>query len=100
MDLLSVDSLTDSQVETLLDEGERWAELNRAGSNSHAPLEGRIIFNLFYENSTRTLMSFSVAAQRLGAQVVTLPVEHSSAKKGETLGDTARTLNACGPMGW
>ena len=99
MDLLSVDSLTDSQVETLLDEGERWAELNRAGSNPHAPLEGRIIFNLFYENSTRTLMSFSVAAQRLGAQVVTLPVEHSSAKKGETLGDTARTLNAMRPDG-
>ena len=97
MDLLSIDSLTDAQVETLLDEGQRWAELNRAGSSTHVPLEGRIVFNLFYENSTRTLMSFSVAAHRLGAQVVTLPVEHSSAKKGETLGDTARTLNAMRP---
>jgi len=97
VDLLSIDSLTDAQVDTLLDEGERWAELNRSGSGTHAPLESRIVFNLFYENSTRTLMSFSVAAQRLGAQVVTLPVEHSSAKKGETLDDTARTLNAMRP---
>ncbi|MEO6255836.1 MAG: aspartate carbamoyltransferase catalytic subunit [Sphingomicrobium sp.] len=97
MDLLSIDSLTDAQVETLLDEGQRWAELQRAGRDTHAPLEGRIIINLFFENSTRTLMSFSLAALRLGAQVVTLPVEQSSAKKGETLDDTARTLNAMRP---
>ncbi|MEO8175309.1 MAG: aspartate carbamoyltransferase catalytic subunit [Sphingomicrobium sp.] len=97
MDLLSIDSLTDAQVETLLDEGLRWAELQRAGRDVHAPLEGRIVVNLFFENSTRTLMSFSLAALRLGAQVVTLPVEQSSAKKGETLDDTARTLNAMRP---
>ena len=99
LDLLSIDSLTDAQVDRLLDEGERWAELNRDGGGTHAPLEGRIVFNLFYENSTRTLMSFSVAAQRLAAQVVTLPVEQSSTKKGETLEDTARTLNAMRPDG-
>ena len=97
MDLLSIDSLSDDQIATILDEGERWAEANRKGDARKAALQDRIVFNLFYENSTRTLMSFSVAALRLGAQVVTLPVEHSSAKKGETLDDTARTLNAMRP---
>ena len=97
MDLLSIDSLSDDQIATILDEGDRWVEANRSGAVPDAPLGGRIVFNLFWENSTRTLMSFSVAAHRLGAQVVTLPVEHSSARKGETLEDTARTLNAMRP---
>ncbi len=97
MDLLSIDSLSDDQIATILAEGERWAGANRARRATNVPLAGRIIFNLFYENSTRTLMSFSVAAQRLGAQVATLPVEQSSTKKGETLDDTARTLNAMRP---
>jgi aspartate carbamoyltransferase catalytic subunit len=97
VDLLSIDSLSDDQIATILKEGERWAEANRARRAADVPLAGRIMFNLFYENSTRTLMSFSVAAQRLGAQVVTLPIEQSSAKKGETLDDTARTLNAMRP---
>ena len=97
MDLLSIDSLSDDQIATILDEGDRWVEANRSGAAPEESLAGRIVFNLFYENSTRTLMSFSVATQRLGAQVVTLPVEHSSTKKGETLEDTARTLNAMGP---
>ena len=97
MDLLSIDSLSDDQIATILNEGDRWAEANRTGALAQSPLEGRMVFNLFYENSTRTLMSFSVAAQRLGAQVATLPIERSSAKKGETLDDTALTLNAMRP---
>ena len=97
MDLLSIDSLSDDHIATILDEGDRWVEANRSGGAPDASLGGRIVFNLFYESSTRTLMSFSVAAHRLGAQVVTLPVEQSSTKKGETLGDTARTLNAMRP---
>jgi aspartate carbamoyltransferase catalytic subunit len=60
-------------------------------------LHGRIVFNLFYENSTRTAMSFATAAHRLGASAIGLSVEHSSVKKGETLEDTARTLNAMRP---
>ena len=100
MDLLSIDSLSDEQIATILDEGERCAEANRAGISAGDPLKGRILFNLFFENSTRTLMSFAVAAHRLGAQVVSLPVEQSSAKKGETLDDTARTLNAMRPTPW
>lgn len=96
MDLLSIDSLTDAQVETILDRGLHWLAESRAKRGGDA-LIGRLVFNLFYENSTRTLMSFATAAYRLGAEVVTLPIEQSSVKKGETLEDTARTLNAMGP---
>jgi aspartate carbamoyltransferase catalytic subunit len=97
VDLLSIDTLSDDQIETILDEGERWFEAARNGSPTDERLRGRIVFNLFCENSTRTLMSFATAAQRLGAGVITLPVEQSSVKKGETLEDTARTLGAMRP---
>ena len=96
MDLLSIDSLNDDQVATILDRTEHWFAENRAGDTSNL-LHGQTIFNVFYENSTRTLMSFATAGHRLGASVVTLPVEQSSVKKGETLDDTARTLNAMRP---
>ena len=96
MDLLSIDSLTDGQIETLLDHGEHWFGENRAGRTAES-LKGRIVFNLFYENSTRTAMSFATATHRLGATAISLSVEHSSVKKGETLEDTARTLNAMRP---
>jgi aspartate carbamoyltransferase catalytic subunit len=97
VDLLSIDSLSDGDIAAILNAGERFAAANRDGAAPERPLAGRIVFNLFFENSTRTLMSFSVAALRLGAEVVTLPVEQSSAKKGETLDDTARTLDAMRP---
>jgi aspartate carbamoyltransferase catalytic subunit len=96
VDLLSIDSLSDGQIATILDRSKHWFAQNRAG-RSHDALRGRILFNLFYENSTRTLMSFATAAHRLGASVITLPVEQSSVRKGETLEDTARTLNAMRP---
>ena len=93
MDLLSIDSLNDAQIAHILD---RALALHGSADRSDR-LSGRLVFNLFYENSTRTLMSFATAAHRLGATALTLPVEHSSVKKGETLGDTARTLNAMRP---
>ncbi len=93
MDLLSIDSLSDQEIADLLEAADRFAA-GACGPGRHA---GRIIFNLFYENSTRTLMSFATAAARLGAMPLTLPVEQSSAKKGETLADTALTLNAMRP---
>ena len=96
MDLLSIDSLSDGQIATILDRADHWFAENRAG-HSGDRLAGRLVFNLFYENSTRTAMSFATAAHRLGAAPVTLSVEHSSVKKGETLEDTARTLNAMRP---
>jgi aspartate carbamoyltransferase catalytic subunit len=96
VDLLSIDSLTDAQIGTILDRGQAYFASNRAGRTVPA-LAGRIIFNVFYENSTRTAMSFATAAHRLGASAISLSVEHSSVKKGETLEDTARTLNAMRP---
>lgn len=96
MDLLSIDSLSDGQIGQILDRADQSFTSNRNGRSSDA-LAGRILFNLFYENSTRTAMSFATAAHRLGASVIALSVEHSSVKKGESLEDTARTLGAMRP---
>jgi aspartate carbamoyltransferase catalytic subunit len=96
VDLLSIDSLSDDQVAAILDRSRHWFAENRAGRPSEA-LRGKILFNLFYENSTRTAMSFATATHRMGATSIPLSVEHSSVKKGETLEDTARTLNAMRP---
>ena len=97
MDLLSIDSLSDAQIEQILDGGERWFDENRSASNRVEFLRGRIVFNVFFENSTRTLMSFATATHRLGGSAISLSVEHSSVKKGETLEDTAATLGAMRP---
>ena len=98
MDLISIDSLTDGQIERILNRGERWFEHNRSNLRGQdKSLHHKLVFNLFYENSTRTAMSFAAAAHRLGASPVFLPVEQSSIKKGETFDDTARTLNAMRP---
>jgi aspartate carbamoyltransferase catalytic subunit len=96
VDLLSIDSLTDEQIAVILDRGEAHFEANRDGGSSEA-LRGKIVFNVFYENSTRTAMSFATATHRLGASAIALSVERSSVAKGETLEDTARTLNAMRP---
>ncbi len=97
MDLLSIDSLADTDLEAILDAGQRYFDERRSGTQTAPVLEGKILFNLFFEDSTRTMMSFATAAHALGANVATLPVEASSVKKGETLEDTARTLNAMRP---
>lgn len=94
MHLLSISSLGDSQLDQLFASAQGYALDSRSGRDR---LAGRTIFNCFYENSTRTAMSFAQAAARLGAQAITLSVEHSSIKKGETLADTARTLGAMSP---
>jgi len=96
VDLLSIDSLSDDQIATILDRAGLFFAANRARQSSNA-LAGKIVFQLFYENSTRTAMSFATATHRLGASLVSLSVEHSSVKKGETLEDTARTLSAMRP---
>ena len=97
MDLLSIDNLTDDEIGRILDRAQILFEDDRSATKPVQTLDRKIVFNLFYENSTRTLMSFATAAHRLGAAVVTLPIEQSSVKKGETLEDTARTLNAMRP---
>ena len=96
MDILSIDSLSDADIEDILDRAELYSAGNR-GRRSTERFHGRIIFNVFYENSTRTAMSFATAAHRLGASAISLSVERSSVTKGESLEDTARTLNAMRP---
>jgi aspartate carbamoyltransferase catalytic subunit len=96
VDILSIDALSDAEIAEILDRSVQYFEGNR-GRRSNERLHGKIVFNLFYENSTRTAMSFATAAQRLGASAISLSVERSSVQKGETLADTARTLNAMRP---
>jgi aspartate carbamoyltransferase catalytic subunit len=97
VDLLSIDSLADGQIAHILDRAQLLFEDDRSATKPVQTLEGRIVFNIFYENSTRTAMSFATATHRLGASALSLSVEHSSVRKGETLEDTARTLGAMRP---
>ena len=93
--LLGLAGLQPWEISYLLDEAERWVDLGRAGAMKRSDaLHGMTVINAFFENSTRTLLSFEIAGKRLGADVVNMHVAQSSVKKGETLIDTAMTLNA------
>ncbi|MCJ8189747.1 aspartate carbamoyltransferase catalytic subunit [Sphingomicrobium aestuariivivum] len=94
MDLIRPSDLSDDQLDHLLREAEHWLEHNRVADKRADRLAGRSVVLAFFENSTRTLLSFDMAAQRLGAMVTTLPAEKSSVAKGETLIDTALTVDA------
>ena len=96
--LLGIAHLKPWEIAFLLDEAEQWVEMNRARTAKRDDrLAGLTQINAFFENSTRTLLSFEIAGKRLGADVVNLGVSGSSLKKGETLLDTALTLNAMHP---
>jgi aspartate carbamoyltransferase catalytic subunit len=82
------------QNATMLDVAESYALLNRSGKTQRDLLRGRTLINLFFEDSTRTRTSFELAGKRLGADVINMSVSTSSVNKGETLLDTAATLNA------
>ncbi|QZD90269.1 aspartate carbamoyltransferase catalytic subunit [Qipengyuania aurantiaca] len=93
-DLLGIGQLERHEILFLLDEAEQWVTLNRQSAKHVDALAGLTIINAFFENSTRTLLSFEIAGKRLGADVVNMHAAQSSVKKGETLIDTAITLNA------
>ena len=95
--LLGIEGLTPIEINHLLDCSERYIALNRSTHKTTEALKGRTIINLFFENSTRTRTSFELAGLRLGAHVINMQVETSSVTKGETLIDTAVTLNAMHP---
>ena len=95
--LLGIEGLHPLDLTHLLDLAETYADATRAGHRPDPILRNKTVVNLFFENSTRTMSSFEIAAKRLGADVVNMPVAHSSVKKGETLIDTAVTLNAMRP---
>jgi aspartate carbamoyltransferase catalytic subunit len=92
--LVGIADLAPHEIAFLLDEAEQWVQLNRNPKKRDDRLAGLTIINAFFENSTRTLLSFELAGKRLGADVVNMHVAQSSIKKGETLIDTAMTLNA------
>jgi aspartate carbamoyltransferase catalytic subunit len=95
--LLTVENLTGPQIVALLDMAEEAAKISREVRKKRDRLSGRTLINLFFEASTRTQSSFELAAKRLGADVINLAVSQSSVSKGETLIDTAITLNAMRP---
>lgn len=95
--LLGIAGLQPHEIQFLLDEAETWVALNRQASKRDNRLAGLTQINAFFENSTRTLLSFEIAGKRLGADVVNMHAAQSSVKKGETLIDTAITLNAMRP---
>jgi aspartate carbamoyltransferase catalytic subunit len=95
--LLGIEGLSASDITGLLDLAEEYVELNRQIEKKRAALRGRTLINLFFEASTRTQSSFELAGKRLGADVMNMAVGNSSLKKGETLIDTAMTLNAMHP---
>lgn len=95
--LLGIQSLSVDDILTILDLAEKYAEMNRERVKPAAVLDGMTQINMFFENSTRTQASFELAGKRLGADVMNLSVDSSSIGKGESLIDTAMTLNAMQP---
>jgi aspartate carbamoyltransferase catalytic subunit len=95
--LLGIEGLARQDILTLLDMADEAVEISRQVEKKRSTLRGRTQINLFYEASTRTQASFEIAGKRLGADVMNMSVAQSSEKKGETLLDTAVTLNAMRP---
>ena len=95
--LLGIEYLNPQQINTILDLADHYANKNRTDSRNSNVLLGCTQINMFFENSTRTQASFEIAGKRLGADVMNMSMEASSIKKGETLVDTALTLNAMHP---
>ena len=95
--LLGIEGLSPDEITYLLDRSETYVEQNRKAYKKGDALQGRTLINLFFEPSTRTLTSFELAGKRLSADVINMSASTSSIKKGETLIDTAMTLNAMHP---
>lgn len=95
--LLGIEGLSREEIVGLLDLAEEFVDLNRQVEKKRTSLRGRTQINLFFEASTRTQSSFELAGKRLGADVMNMAVQASSIRKGETLVDTAITLNAMHP---
>ena len=95
--LLAIEGLSAQEISHLLEVADSYVEQNRQADKKKSLLRGRTVINLFFEDSTRTRTSFELAGKRLGADVINMSVATSSVKKGETLIDTAMTLNAMHP---
>src|SRR5512133_3122106 len=95
--LLGIEGLSPPEIGLVLDRSESYVEQNRRADKKQSLLRGRTIINLFFEASTRTRTSFELAGKRLGADVINMSLLTSSMRKGETVIDTAMTLNAMHP---
>ncbi len=95
--LLGIQNLSVLEAKEILKESQNFIKLNRSGSKKLDVLRGKTQINLFFEPSTRTQSSFDLAGKRLGADVMSMNIVNSAIKKGETLMDTAMTLNAMHP---
>ena len=95
--LLGIEPLSQGDITAILDLAEAYVTLNRSDAKHGDALAGLTQINMFFENSTRTQASFELAGKRLGADVMNMAMQASSIKKGETLIDTAMTLNAMHP---
>ncbi|MDG1430352.1 MAG: aspartate carbamoyltransferase catalytic subunit [Paracoccaceae bacterium] len=95
--LLGIEPLHPTEITAILDLADKYADLNRQSIKHSDALTGLTQINMFFENSTRTQASFEIAGKRLGADVMNMAMQASSIKKGETLIDTALTLNAMHP---
>ncbi len=95
--LLGIEHLAPDEIVAILDLAEDYVRLNRSGTKHSDALAGLTQVNMFFEASTRTQASFELAGKRLGADVMSMAMQASSVKKGETLIDTALTLNAMHP---
>lgn len=96
-DLLGIEGWDKTSLTRMIDLANDYVEQNRSANKKTSLLRGKTVINLFYENSTRTRTSFELAGKRLGADVINMSVASSSVKKGETLIDTAMTINAMHP---
>jgi aspartate carbamoyltransferase catalytic subunit len=95
--LVETADLNAKEIKFILDEAKKFINFNKKRVKKNNLLEGRTIFNLFFEDSTRTRTSFEVAAKRLGADLINVAVKDSSINKGETLLDTMTTINSMNP---
>ena len=95
--LLGIQDLSINDVNLILDEAHKFIKVNQSKNKKIDTLRGKTQINLFFEPSTRTQSSFELAGKRLGADVMSMNISNSAIKKGETLIDTAMTLNAMQP---
>jgi len=93
-DLLGLEELTAEEIELILDTAESFKEVTTREIKKVPALRGKTVVNLFYEPSTRTRVSFEIAAKRLSADVINIATETSSVQKGETLIDTGTNIEA------
>ena len=92
-DLINLNDLSMEEIQEVLDKAKEMKTILQSGDKKHPVLRGRSVINLFYENSTRTRSSFEIAVKYLGADVINITASTSSVTKGESLKDTARTLD-------